>query len=133
MERLNTYLKDKTEEAENHKRRIRELESSIHSKYEVEVTRKISTFESTISELRFTNEELIRKNREMENLGRRIPEYENKITYLTQELDNLKLTLKSRNEELENSLRKFKELEGKFINSSNTMEMETTRKFAFYE
>lgn len=69
----------------------------------------------------------------MENLGRRIPEYENKITYLTQELDNLKLTLKSRNEELENSLRKFKELEGKFINSSNTMEMETTRKFAFYE
>lgn len=44
MERLNTYLKDKTEEAENHKRRIRELESSIHSKYEVEVTRKISTF-----------------------------------------------------------------------------------------
>lgn len=133
MERLNTYLKDKTEEAENHKRRIRELESSIHSKYEIEVTRKISTFESTISELRFTNEELIRKNREMENLGRRIPEYENKITYLTQELDNLKLTLKSRNEELENSLRKFKELEGKFINSSNTMEMETTRKFAFYE
>ena len=44
MERLNTYLKDKTEEAEYHKRRIRELESSIHSKYEVEVTRKISTF-----------------------------------------------------------------------------------------
>lgn len=69
MERLNTYLKDKTEEAENHKRRIRELESSIHSKYEVEVTRKISTFESTISELRFTNEELIRKNREMENIA----------------------------------------------------------------
>ena len=33
MALIKKYLDEKTEEAENHKRRIRELESSIHSKY----------------------------------------------------------------------------------------------------
>ena len=73
MTLIKKYLEEKTEEAENHKRRIRELESSIHSKYEVELTRKVTTYETTINELKTYTEDLSRKYRELEQNNRRIP------------------------------------------------------------
>ena len=51
------------------------MENSIHSKYEVETTRKYQSYESNIQELRNNYDELNRRYREVEMTARRIPEY----------------------------------------------------------
>lgn len=84
MKKLNFYLQEKTEEAESHKRRIRELENSIHSKYEVEMSRKFTSYDTTIKELKAYNEELMRKYKDVESSNSRIAEYENRIAIMTQ-------------------------------------------------
>ena len=53
MERLNEYLKQRTEESENYRRKIQELENLIQTKYELEASRKTSQYETSIRELRY--------------------------------------------------------------------------------
>ena len=69
-------------------------------------------------------------------VNRRIPQYENKIAILSQDIERLNQALKQRTDELENSRRQIREMEMKFQNvtsSASMQEMQTSRKFSMYE
>lgn len=86
VEKLNQYLKEKTQQSELHKRRIRQLQNSINLKYEVEASRQYSSYETTIKQARAQNQQLSRRLRQYENINRKIAQYENAAAIMKQQI-----------------------------------------------
>ena len=61
----------------------------MSQKYEGELQRKVTTYESTLQNYTRENEELRRRLQELNELTRKVSEYENKIALLAQELERL--------------------------------------------
>lgn len=58
--------------------------------------RKISDYENNIRELQWQNEQLNRKMRDNQYNDKKLPEYENRLVLMSQEIDRLNSNLRTK-------------------------------------
>lgn len=138
IERLNSVIKIKLEEAnqhenmhrnllneiENYKRRIVEVEKSSGQRFEIEVSRTVSIYEQNITNI----------TREFDSFKkdshRKISEYETKIALLSQELERSSQNLRIKVDELERLHRTLRDTE---ISSASKLDNERSTIISTYE